>query len=48
MTVCGNRTDTPGFFTPCAGQGRRCVCGDQVAAELLDQLDPNLDTQETR
>lgn len=35
MTVCGNRTDTPGSFTSCAAaRPGGCVCGQQVAAEL--------------
>lgn len=38
MTVCGARTDSPGFFTSCADAlGRRsCPCGEQVAAELAN------------
>lgn len=34
MSVCGNRTDTPGFFTPCAhALHGACACGEQVKAE---------------
>lgn len=52
MTVCGNRTDEPGFFTACtsATSCRRCVCADQVKAEQKQQQqsDTHLDTQENR
>ena len=35
MSVCGNRTDSPGFFTSCEhALGRPCVCAAQVLAEL--------------
>lgn len=36
MSVCGNRTDTPGFFTSCreANGKNGCICGQQLAAEL--------------
>ncbi len=44
MTVCANRSDNPGFFTPCTSGGRRCVCADQVAADQQSDLD----TQENR
>lgn len=30
MTVCANRSDDPGFFTPC----KQCPCGAAVKAEL--------------
>jgi len=30
VTVCSNRSDDPGFFTPCW----RCLCGKEVEAEL--------------
>lgn len=48
MTVCGNRTDDPGFFTPCTtATGRKaCVCGDQVKTDQANQ--PTTDTQENR
>lgn len=37
MAVCGNRTDTPGFFTPCytALGCKTCECARQVQVELL-------------
>jgi hypothetical protein len=38
MTVCGHRTETPGFFTPCAISGRCCACGAEVAAEVAAQI----------
>lgn len=35
MTVCGARTDDPGFFTPCTAILRGlCACGEAVRAEL--------------
>lgn len=39
MTVCGKRTDNPGFFTSCwEASGRQgCPCGKQVEAELVAQ-----------
>jgi len=35
MTVCANRTDSPGFFTSCWDANGRtaCLCGAAVAAE---------------
>lgn len=37
MTVCANRSDSPGFFTSChQANGGPCVCGAQVAAELIN------------
>ena len=50
MTVCANRSDSPGFFTPC----RQCPCGKEVEAELAaeqaahDTSTIHLDTQENR
>lgn len=46
MTVCGHRTDSPGFFTPC----RQCPCGKKVEAELAAeaQTASDTDTQENR
>lgn len=38
MSVCGNRTDSPGFFTPCtAVLHGPCVCAEQVRAEQLEE-----------
>lgn len=35
MTICGQRTDTPGFFTSCdAACGEPCRCAAQVRAEM--------------
>lgn len=47
MSVCVNRTDDPGFFTPCAiACAGSCRCGAEVKAELakasLDSQDPEL------
>lgn len=42
MTVCANRSDDPGFFTPC----KQCPCGAAVKAELEAQVAPVLDNQE--
>lgn len=35
MTVCSNRTDSPGFFTSCweANGHKACLCGAEVEAE---------------
>lgn len=37
MTVCAQRSDDPGFFTPCHTRDRTCVCGQQVRADLAAQ-----------
>jgi len=36
MSVCANRTDSPGFFTSCwESLGRKvCLCGAEVEAEI--------------
>jgi hypothetical protein len=35
MTVCGNRTDTPGSFKSCEAALGSCRCGAELRAELL-------------
>lgn len=36
--ICANRTDSPGFFTSCEhALNGPCICGEQVAADLIDQ-----------
>lgn len=43
MSVCANRTDSPGFFTSCVhALNGPCLCGQQVAEDLINQT-----TQET-
>lgn len=39
MAVCSNRTDTPGFWTPCfVALGKKpCACAAELEAELVDQ-----------
>ena len=48
MAVCANRSDSPGFFTACTAAlgASSCLCGDQVAAELIANSTSDLDTQE--
>lgn len=41
MSVCGNRTDSPGFFTSCQhALNGACICGAQLAEELITHAPP--------
>lgn len=40
MSVCAQRTESPGSFTSCReALGEPCVCGAKVEAELLEEVD---------
>lgn len=43
MSVCANRSDTHGFFTPCSRDGQGCRCGAEVAADLAVAEDTDQD-----
>lgn len=37
MSVCSQRTDTPGFFTTCLAACGGCRCGEEVRAEEREE-----------